>query len=125
MPHAAPVLLAPLLLAPLLLGACAPGAGGPAGSTPIPASAVGPAAAGPSAPAGEGLGTVHQSGPDVWYVAPDGDAGGRYCLEGPLVAETMKTDGHRVHFAGAPGEIPPNVRLACTPFTYTLLASAE
>lgn len=107
----------------LMLVACA---AGPEGVAPSTASApVPPAggAGGPAVPAGEAAsGTVHAGGADVWHVIPDTAPGTRYCLDGALATAAVKVEGQRVRFAGAAGEIPPNVRLACTPYTYSLLA---
>lgn len=110
----------------LLLLACAAGSGGPAASSPGPAGSSGPAGAsagqGAAAPVASTLGTVHAGAPDVWYVVPDGEAGTRYCVGADHAA--VRVEGQRVRFAGVPGEIPPNVRLACTPFEFSELEPA-
>ena len=108
-----------ICLLPVLVVACAAGPEGVAPPSP------GGVAAGPAVPPGvPALGTVHTSGPEVWFVEPDGAAGTRYCLDGDVAYAALKVEGQRVRFAGAAGEIPPNVRLACSPFTYSSLAPA-
>lgn len=85
------------------------------------AGAGGPTASGPTF-TDPAVGVVHSTGPEVWYLVPEADASRRFCLDGANVA--LQVEGQRVRFAGTPGEIPPNVRMACTPFQFLLLEAA-
>lgn len=97
------------------LVACSPGA-------PAPTSAPSAAAAPSGAAAGGRSGTIVKITDAIWAIAPEGQPTERYCFEGPL-ATPLRVEGKRVHFSGTVGVIPPNVRLACTPFTLATVAA--
>ena len=67
-------------------------------------------------PAGDRVGTVHAITKDIWAVDPDDQPNQRLCFEGPL-AIALRIEGQKVRFSGTAGEIKPNERRACTPFT--------
>ena len=118
-----------LVLAGCAAGPTAPPAPAPAPAAPAPttapATAPAPAPVAPPEPAANGeLGMVQAGGPDTWYLIPDANPGTRYCLTGALVTDALKADSVRVRFTGDVGTIPPNVRMACTPYTFKTLGPA-
>lgn len=72
----------------------------------------------------DALGTVHEAMEGVWYILPENDSAMHLCFSGDLATDALKVEGTRVRFSGEAGEIQPNVRAACQPFTVSKVEAA-
>lgn len=73
----------------------------------------------------DALGTVHEAVEGVWFILPENDSSMHLCFTGELAIDELKREGTRVRFSGEAGEIQPNVRAACQPFTVTKVEAEE
>jgi hypothetical protein len=88
-----------------------------------PISVPPPAPAGASTPAPQSYkdqtGTVTKVMDGVWAIVPKGQPTQRLCFEGAKATAALQVEGKSVRFSGTVGEIKPNERRACQPFTLT------
>jgi uncharacterized lipoprotein len=66
-------------------------------------------------------GVMHQVTDGVWAIQPENNAEWRLCAQGEAMSEAIQVEGQRVRFSGEMGVIPDNVRMACHPFTLTMI----
>lgn len=70
------------------------------------------------------LGVMHQVTDGVWAIQPENDPNMRLCAQGDAMREALQVEGQRVQFSGEMGVIADNVRMACHPFTLTMIEAA-
>jgi hypothetical protein len=76
-----------------------------------------------AAATGDRAGAVVKINDSIWAITPVDQPTTRYCFDGALATPALRVDGKKIHFSGTVGEIPPNVRMACTPFTLTAVTA--
>lgn len=67
------------------------------------------------------VGVIRKKGASTWVL----EGSGRWCMRGPLFTAAFQKDGLRVRVRGVRGKIPPNVRMACTPFALSVIEAVE
>ena len=101
----------------LFLAGCTPASTG----EPAPTSAKAPGTTAPSSPGTytNHTGTVTKITAEIWAITPADQPTQRLCFEGAKATPALQVDGKKIRFSGTAGEIKPNERRACTPFTLT------